>query len=365
MASSSFACPRSFAGQRLEQNASFAYRRIHQCGDRPGYTCCGRENEVSIARSDASCREVAGSPSCCEALRPLRCYACDGAAQLGIVTGIAPALCTNALIACGDTEVSVDAIGTATFCGPDSLLCSPARDIFPGAEDVGEGSSNAAGIAFCQSMGFPVAQPSGASGGGPDANEGSGVGLPKDLTDESDDADASGAHHQFDGLADVRARGYVGFPTALDSTTSAALEKAIARAAREREAAASAAAAADLEAGRFQFDSPGAFVRRFGSASAEPLTAILLAILAVVVFAYRRQINRGLRQMVLGKGAAKSRLSPSDLRAARLAFQRAARQGGGSESAVEQSPHQQDLGGPALRAAAPADDSDSDSGKES
>lgn len=384
MASPPLACPRAFGGHRLEPNATLAYRRLPTCGDRPGYTCCGPAQEAAIARADAACRADARA-GCCDALRPLRCFACDGAAQLGIVTGAAPQLCAIALAACGDDDVSVDALGRASLCGADALLCSPAREVFPWGEEGGGGGGGgdsntdaartSAGVAFCQALGFPVlAQHGGGWSTTSGGDGGDAVGdtwrLPalEDATDAGVDTSPShgsgGSGHAFAELAGARARGYTGFPTALDAATTAALERAIARAAREREAAASeaaAAAAADAAA------AASAFSRRFSAASGEPLAAILLGALAILLLAYRRQVNAWVRRAVLGRGGSKPRLSTADLRAARLAFQRAKEgppAGGGSGAPAVAS-----TSGPALRAppsGAPDDASDDDDeGKES
>ena len=116
-APAALACPRAWHGLRFAANATLAYRRVAPCGERPAYTCCGREHDAALARADAACRDAADAP-CCAALQALRCVACDGAAQLGIVTGVAPALCAHALGECAASEFSVDATGSASLCGP-------------------------------------------------------------------------------------------------------------------------------------------------------------------------------------------------------------------------------------------------------
>jgi hypothetical protein len=326
-APSSLACPQRFHGMRLSPNATLSRRRVATCGAgrAPGYTCCGRVEEAQLVKADAACRATA-SEACCDALAALRCVSCDGPSQLGLLHGVAPALCDAALGACGGDYFARDALtGTAHLCVDDSLLCARADELVHVATSASAAGGGSA--AFCALLGYQVVSGSSSGSGGADAADGSsGSGGIGSLSDDGASADgasvgSSSGGGAYDELVRLQQVGFTGFPTALDAATATTLERAIARQARERKAAAAEAEAATEAAARAGSPSVAGALGAARALLSSPLVAALAAVAVSAAFLGPQRLVLWLRQGGSSRGRPGSgpSLPPAALRAARAA----------------------------------------------
>jgi hypothetical protein len=101
----------------------------------------------------AGCLVSAGaSEACCDALRSLRCYACDGVAALTTGSTICPSMCDTLLSACADDFFSWDARGTPAVCDGGDAVCAQLKE-------AGVTSNE-----FCSQLGLPTSASGGAGG---------------------------------------------------------------------------------------------------------------------------------------------------------------------------------------------------------